>query len=138
MTEQTGRQNGDIEPLRILSSEDHGDHIEVMAEFVNDQAICPRCGAATQHVHDRRTQRKRDEASGRKPVFVVLKKRRFHCGSCGNIFTEPDPLCGSRRRTTQRLRAAIREAVVQGGVKRAAKVMNVSRVAVYRTLREVV
>jgi len=39
-----------------------------------------------------------------KPVFLAFHKRRFRCLNCGKVFTEPDPVCGARRRQSQRFR----------------------------------
>ena len=36
---------------------------------------------------------------------LILHKRRFRCLPCRRSFTEADAICGSYRRTTQRLRA---------------------------------
>jgi transposase len=37
----------------------------------------------------------------------MLLKRRFRCEACQAVFTEPDTVCGRRRRTTRRLRQYI-------------------------------
>ncbi len=42
-----------------------------------------------------------------KQVWIVLWKRRFRCRPCRYVFTEDDPVCGSRKRTTRRLRGEI-------------------------------
>jgi transposase len=38
---------------------------------------------------------------------LILLKRRFRCDTCDTVFTEPDTVCGWRRRTTKRLRQHI-------------------------------
>lgn len=124
--------------LRVLHREELSEQIEVTAEFVTSEATCPRCGTVTDKVHDRRTQRKRDEAEDMKPVWLSLQKRRFRCTNCGAVFTEPDPLSGPRRRSTQRLRATLREAASENAVKQVARVQQVSRVTVYRALNEAI
>ena len=133
--------NKDIESLtspflRVLRTEERDDQIQVTAEFVAQEVTCPRCGSPTTKVHDRRIQRKRDQAEDMKPVWLSLEKRRFRCGNCGSVFTEPDPVAGPRRRSTQRLRAALRQSVAESPVKQVARLQQVSRVAVYRALHE--
>ena len=122
--------------LLILEWQDKGDWIEVQAAYNTPEWPCPRCGTLTERVHDRRIQRKRDQVDGEKPVWLVLQKRRFRCTACGAVFVEPDLLCGPRRRSTQRLRALLREAVLAHPVKHVALTQQVSRVAVYRALHE--
>ncbi len=122
--------------LLILEWLDKGDCIEVQAAYNTPESPCPRCGTVTERVHDRRVQRKRDQVDGDKPVWLVLQKRRFRCTACGAVFVEPDLLCGPRRRSTQRLRALLRDAVLASPVKQVALRQRVSRVAVYRALHE--
>ena len=131
------RSRNDIrQPLQVLLWEDRGEWIEVKAAFTASESPCPRCGTLTERIHDRRIQRKRDQAVGEKPVWLVLEKRRFRCAACGAVFTEPDLLCGPRRRSTQRLRALLREAVLVTPVKQVAQLQQVTRIAVYRALHE--
>ena len=56
--------------------------------------------------HDRRLRRKRDVPLAGRQVSLLLVKRRFWCLTCRRAFTEPDSICGWRRRTTARLREA--------------------------------
>lgn len=81
---------------------EHG--IDVVVQYACEEACCPACGRSTWQVHQWRRQRKQDLELWDKQVYLVLWKRRFRCRSCRKVFTEDDPLCGSRRRTTCRLR----------------------------------
>jgi transposase len=72
-----------------------------------DRAVCPRCGRVSPKQHDCRQRRKRDVSLGEHRVVLVLCKRRFCCLACGRSFTEPDAICGWRRRTTVRLREEV-------------------------------
>lgn len=72
-----------------------------------DRAACPRCGRVSPKQHDRRRRRKRDVPLAGRQVSLWLVKRRFWCLPCRRSFTEPDSICGWRRRTTARLREAI-------------------------------
>ena len=97
--------------LVVLDLAEHPDRLEVATEYGNEEATCPRCGRSTWQVHERRKQRKRDAELWGKPVWLYIWRRRFRCRACHQVFTEDDPVCGRRRRTTRRLREeAAREA----------------------------
>ena len=89
--------------LAVLDVRD-GNPIQVLARFREEEATCPRCGRRTWQVHQRHRQVKRDLAACGRQVEILLLKRRFHCRRCRKVFTEPDPLCGLRRRSTRRWR----------------------------------
>lgn len=89
--------------LAVLGTED-GDPIRVSARFRDEEATCPRCYRSTWQVHQWHPQVKRDLTACGRTVEILLWKRRFHCRRCGKVFTEPDPVCGPRRRSTRRWR----------------------------------
>lgn len=93
--------------LVVLAAAEQGAQIEVATRYANEEAVCPRCQSRTWQVHQWRRQRKRDAALWGKAVWIVLWKRRFRCRVCRHVFTEDDPVCGRRRRTTRRLRGEI-------------------------------
>lgn len=93
--------------LKVLDVAETSDRIEVATEYQCQEAACPRCGRSTWQVHERRRQCKRDAELWRKPVWIVIWKRRFRCRACQKVFTEDDPVCGKRRRTTKRLRSQV-------------------------------
>jgi transposase len=93
--------------LIVLGEQESDGLIEVATAIAAEEAICPRCQQATGHVHQWQRQRKRDAALWGKPVWIVLLKRRFRCQGCRYVFTEDDPACGRRRRTTYRLRRQV-------------------------------
>lgn len=90
--------------LRVLDVAEGPERLEVAAEYATEEATCPRCNKSTWRVHQRRKQRKRDLEHWGKPVWLYLWKRRFRCRPCRYVFTEEDPVCGRRRRSTRRLR----------------------------------
>lgn len=103
--------------LVVLAVQETRRWIEVVGRYRNEEAVCPGCNRSTWQVHQWHLQRKRDAKLWGKEVWLALFKRRFRCRHCGRVFTEPDPVCGSRRRTTGRLRATVarraREATVR-------------------------
>jgi transposase len=80
---------------------------EVTIISSTNRAVCSRCGRLSPKQHDRRLRRKRDVPLAGRQVNLLLVKRRFWCLTCRRAFTEPDTICGWRRRTTARLREAI-------------------------------
>ena len=103
--------------LKVLGVEEGTRWIEVAVQYQEEEAVCPRCGHTTWQVHQWHLQRKRDVKLWGKEVWLALFKRRFRCRHCRKVFTEPDPACGARRRTTGRLRETVarwaREATVR-------------------------
>lgn len=112
-TEEVARQAAilvplDLEGLRIVSQEWLANgtiRVEVMA--TTTQASCPQCQSPCVKIHDTRARKKRDCALREHAVELMVLKRRFRCLHCQKAFTEPDSVCGWRRRTTVRLREEI-------------------------------
>lgn len=106
--------------LVVLEARESSELIEVATQYGEEEAACPRCQRPTWQVHEWRKQRKRDARLWGKTVWIVLGKRRFRCRTCRCVFTEGDPACGRRRRTTLRLRRQVakeaQEATVEGRV----------------------
>ncbi len=71
-----------------------------------------------------------------RPLVLVLVKRRFRCPFCGKVFTEPDEVCGWRRRLTRRLREELYQAARGSTVQQVAKAKAVSQDTVRRALVE--
>ena len=100
--------------LRVRGEEETEQWIGVQVEYRAQEVQCPWCGEMTGSVHSRRTQMKRDMRLWQKPVYLELRKRRFRCRGCGRVFSEPDPVCGMRKRTSGRFRSHLgREALEQ-------------------------
>jgi len=98
--------------LRVRGEKETDQWIGVQVEYRAREVQCPWCGEMTGRVHSQRTQMKRDMRLWQKPVYLELRKRRFRCCSCGRVFSEPDPVCGMRRRTSERFRSYLgREAI---------------------------
>ncbi len=119
--------------LKVLAVKERRHWIEVVAQYRNEEAICPVCGRTTWQVHQWRLQRKRDARLWRKEVWLALWKRRFRCRNCHKVFTEPDPVCGARRRTTARLRDTVAGWASEATVRAVARVEGVSEGLVERS-----
>lgn len=71
---------------------------------------CNRCAAKCTAIYDHRTVLVRDEPIREFQVTLEIKKRRFYCHNCRKPFTEFIPGVWPKRRSTQRLREAVRKA----------------------------
>ena len=112
----------DLPELRILSQELQANgtiRVEVIATAT--QASCPQCHKPCVKIHDTRARKKRVLALREHQVELVLQKRRFTCFSCHKSFTEPDTVCGPRRRTTASLREAVGRLAFHQPVEQVAK-----------------
>ena len=107
--------------LKILWQRELKGHFEVIVIYRREKVVCPRCGRATTKEHDRRPQHKKDRRLRDKMVFLTLVKRRFRCLSCGKVFTEPDEVFGSRRRSSYRFREYLGQEALHQTVRRTAQ-----------------
>jgi len=119
--------------LVVLEARECSDRIEVATKYGQEEAACPRCQRPTWQVHEWRRQRKRDARLWGKPVWIVLWKRRFRCRACRHVFTEDDPACGRRRRTTLRLRRQVAKEAQEATVKAVSRWHGVSEGLVQRS-----
>ena len=119
--------------VKVLEVKEEEHWIEVLAQYKEPEADCPRCGRPTWQVHQWHLQRKRDARLWKKPVWLALLKRRFRCRNCRKVFTEPDPACGARRRTTARLRDTVAGWASEATVKAVARAEGVSEGLVERS-----
>jgi len=122
--------------VQVVRVEETEESITVEVRYRATSAPCPGCGQWTPKVHSTRLQRKRDRRLWDKPVFLVLHKRRFRCLSCRKVFTEPDPVCGVRRRSSQRLRAYLGQEALDQTVRRVAQKAGVGEALVRRCVTE--
>lgn len=122
--------------LRVLGTRETSRWIEVVTQYQREEATCPRCGRLTWQVHQWHVQRKRDAKLWGKEMWLAILKRRFRCRRCRKVFMEPDPVCGSRRRTTGRLRATVARRAREATVRSVAREEGVSEGLVERSWLE--
>ena len=122
--------------LKILWQQELEDHFEVTVIYRRKGAVCPRCGKVTIKEHDRRQQLKQDRRLRDKVVFLTLMKRRFRCLWCGKVFTEPDEVFGSRRRSSHRFREYLGQEALHQTVRRTAQKEKVGEGLVRRCVAE--
>lgn len=122
--------------LRVIRVAEGDQEIVVEVAYRARSAPCPACGQEGWRVHSTRQQWKRDRRLRDKAVFLLLYKRRFRCGACGKVFSEPDPLCGLRRRSTQRFRLPVGQEALHQTIRRLAQREEVGEGLVRRCLTE--
>jgi len=122
--------------LKILWQQELESHIEVTVMYRRGEARCPRCGKVTHKEHDRRRQQKQDRRLRDKVVFLTLMKRRFRCLWCRKVFTEPDEVFGSRRRSSYRFREYLGGEALHQTVRRTAQKEKVGEGLVRRCVAE--
>ena len=71
-----------------LRKEDDRDVLHLMCAHRNDVAICPRCGAFTDSLHEEKKRCVRHLDILGKKTFLHFLSRRFKCSDCGKEFTE--------------------------------------------------
>jgi len=125
-----------LSQLKILWQRELEGHIEVTVIYRRDKATCPRCGKVTTKEHDRRLQCKQDRRLRDKVVFLMLMKRRFRCLWCDKVFTEPDEVFGSRRRSSYRFREYLGREALHQTVRRTAQKEKVGEGLVRRCVAE--
>ena len=69
-------------------------------------------------------------------VFLTLMKRRFRCLWCGKVFTEPDEVFGSRRRSSHRFREYLGQEALHQTVRRTAQKEKVGEGLIRRCVAE--
>lgn len=122
--------------LVVLGTREDEATLEIAARYAGEEVACPHCARPSAEVHQWHRQWKRDEPLWGKTVWLMLWKRRLRCRPCRRVFTEPDPVCGRRRRTTCRMRARAAEQAQEASVRAVARWHGVSEGLVERSWRE--
>jgi transposase len=115
-----------------------GGALRVVVRRTTEQERCPRCGHVATKRHDVRQRAKADVPIGDHAVTLVVLRRRFRCFTCRRPFSEPEPICGPRRRLTCRLRERLGQECRDRPVEHLAQEFGVSPTTVRRARREVV
>lgn len=122
--------------VRVMQVEEEEQQITVEVQYRALSASCPRCGQRSPKVHSVSRQNKRDQGLWNKVVYLVLHKRRFRCLGCRKVFSEPDPVFGSRRRSSQRFRQHLGDTAMHQTIRHTAHTEMVGEGLVRRCLSE--
>ncbi len=85
------------------------------------QAVCPRCGLVSSHLHQNHGHWVRDLPISGRQVWLKVNRRQFKCMSCGKPFSEDLDFVDIRRKYTNRLAAEILQQVRHSDVHNVAK-----------------
>ena len=99
-----------------------GDHevLHLWCAHREDIAICPRCGAISDNVHDEEHRCVRHLDIWGKKTFLHFLSRRFKCNQCGKPFTEELPFVEAHRRQTSAFEWHIYESCISSNRKKIA------------------
>jgi transposase len=122
--------------VQIVRQEEETRVMRVVVIRTGHGAICPDCGRPSAKVHDTRARVKADVPLGGRPINLVLLRRRFACSHCPRTFSEDEPIGGTRRRLTRRLRERLGEESVHQTVQQVARTYEVSPTTVRRAQAE--
>jgi len=77
----------------VVGEEETGWEVRVEVEYRRGSGVCPRCGQRTPKVHSASVQTKRDRRLWDKPVYLLVRKRRFRCLRCGKVSSRSPTVC---------------------------------------------
>lgn len=98
-----------LEDVIVTEVKNIEDQLYISVELPRREHTCPCCGAVTDRVHDYRVQKVKDIPLGRN-TYLLLRKRRYACNSCGKRFAEKNPFLPRYYRMTARLIVTIIDA----------------------------
>lgn len=109
--------------------------IFIYIETEHHSQCCPHCNSYTSKIKDYHTQSIKDVPIQFKNTFLIIKKRRYQCKSCGKTFYEKLDFLPKYYRTTNRLTAYIYDQLLTNkSMKQIAKESNVSSNKIMRTI----
>jgi transposase len=103
-----------LEGFSVTAVEERGGELDLEVELAARAGCCPRCGRGSCDVKERPMVRIRDLPIAGRRTFLVWRKRRFRCRTCGGTFTERHEQLPSRQRVTRRFRAQLFERAREG------------------------
>ncbi|MBO8178657.1 MAG: transposase [Bacillus sp. (in: Bacteria)] len=107
-------------------------HLEIFIETKPCHQSCPQCGERTRSIHDYRLQKIRDVKFREMYTYLILKKRRYKCTSCGKRFYERYTFLERYQRHTKRVLQALLIKVRTANFKEVAKELGLGHSTVIR------
>jgi len=95
-----------------------------------DVAICPRCGAISETIHDEEPRCVRHLDVWGKRTFLHFFSRRFDCEQCSRSFTEELAFVDAKRRQTRAFEQEVYKACIGSNKKKVAKDKDLSQSSV--------
>ncbi len=90
-------------------------------EAWTEQAVCPRCGDESSHLHQNHGYWVKDLPISNRQVCLKVNRRQFKCLACGKPFSEELDFVDIRRKYTNRLATEIVKQVRHSDVHNVAK-----------------
>ena len=97
----------DVKGLILNHMESDDKTITLYVEFQKKAHVCPQCGNHTDKVHDSRFQKVKEVSILGKETFLLFRKKRYLCKTCGKRFAEENPMLQRYARVTSRLKQYI-------------------------------
>lgn len=121
------QNNIGLQDINIVYASTSGDKFEVFAKSAFNYAICPKCGAITQKVHDRRYQSYEHLPIWNLKTILILEIKRYTClCSPDNPFDEQFDFFRKYQRRTIPYEEYIFSLAHKNTIKNAAKLVDIS------------
>ena len=75
-----------LQGVKITNIESDANILIIYSELERNPHSCSFCNTVTDTVHDYRTQVIKDIPAFGKTVTIILRRRRYRCPYCGNMF----------------------------------------------------
>ena len=124
-----------IVTMYMLRHEDSHEVLHLYCIHRNDAAICPKCGAICENIHDEEERCVRHLDIWGKKTFLHFTSRRFKCEKCGKVFTEELPFIDAYRRQTHVFEQHVYESCLSSNRKKVADQESLSQSTVRDILK---
>lgn len=112
-------------------------HIILDVEVHACEAVCPRCGNISTHLHQNHFYPVRDLPILNRSTTLMVNRRQFKCHVCEKPFSEELNFVEKRRRFTNRFEEHIIENLIVSDISNTAKLFEISEDEVYSILKHI-
>jgi transposase len=107
-------------------------------ENLTRTAVCPKCGAITDKLHQNYQLTLRDIDWGEKNIYLRVNRRQMRCEGCGQKFREELELVNKKRNYTKRFAQKIIQEVIESDIKNVAQRNKLSESEIETILKDAV
>jgi transposase len=112
-------------------------HITLDVEVHACEAVCPRCGNLSTHLHQNHFYAVRDLSLMNRSATLMVNRRQFKCDVCEKPFSEELDFVDKRRRFTNRFEEQVVENLIVSDISNTAKLFQISEDEVYSILKHI-
>jgi len=112
-------------------------HITLDVEVHACEAVCPRCGNLSTHLHQNHLYPVRDLPIMNRSTTLMVNRRQFKCHVCDKPFSEELNFIEKRRRFTNRFEEHIIKNLIISGISNTARLFEISEDEVYSILKHI-